>query len=117
MQQRHHVRYFAAMRSIGFVRLRTIAVAATVLSELFAPGGHAAEGIAPAPQAPSTTTPQLPSAQGSQHGGAPDVGGAPALREDEPSAGGFVEPDAEQEARPPFSGGCPYGGRSLELIV
>lgn len=40
----------------------------------------------------------------------------PALREDEPATGGGRTPEAG-DADPPPQGGCPYRGRTLELIV
>lgn len=45
----------------------------------------------------------------------------PPLREDEPGSKGGVapgQPDSDEGMQaPPFSGGCPYRGRKLELIV
>lgn len=42
----------------------------------------------------------------------------PPLREDEPEDGGRRAPDESEEVRPPpYSGGCPYRGKTLELIV
>lgn len=115
MQQRHDVRFPAAMRLSGPVRVCAILVVAALSPILYTAGlATAAEGITPAPQAPSATPQAPPPASGSGSGGTLNSEGAPQLREDEPAAG---ETEGEQEARPPFRGGCPYRGRSLELIV
>lgn len=79
-----------------------------------------ASAVAETPPAQADRGPASPQApqRGDDAGGAGPA--APQLRENEPDLrdrDNQTQPDADEEASPPSGSGCPYRGRSLELIV
>lgn len=85
-------------------------VAAALMTALLWTSASARAADTDAPYAPPPPT------AGMEPRGSNGPGG-PAAREDEPALGEERSPGSGEVGPPPFQGGCPYRGRTLELIV
>jgi len=108
MRNRPGLRPMTTLRGVATHRNLWVVIALVLVAGPSGINGpaSAADATAPVPQT------QPPPAAGRQP--APSHRDAPPMREDLPDA---KSPEAEQDAQPPYRGGCPYRDRSLELIV
>lgn len=109
MQQRDGVRVRVGRTLVLPLRIHVLAAATLVVAQFWS-ASYVAATDSEVPMA------SPPPAAGVEPGGGDAPGGAP-MREDETNTGEERAPEAGDAGPQPFQGGCPYRGRSLELIV